>query len=91
MIDAFKMQDLSGIQQGIRANRRLLQDLGKSSGVHIETLSLYNLCESAEDMGGAAKSSGAVAATVGLSLLMKKLIHVNFLPVGKIIISYLFH
>lgn len=73
MIDAFKMQDLTGIQQGIRANRRLLQDLGKSSGVHIETLSLYNLCESAEDMGGAAKSSGAGGGDCGIVIIDEKI------------------
>lgn len=71
IIDAFKHNDFSTIQSGIRQNRQLLQHLGANSGVHIETATLFDLCEIAEDFGGAAKSSGAGGGDCGIVIVDK--------------------
>lgn len=71
LIDAFKKNDLKSIQQELRKNRTLLQGLGRDSGVHIETLPLFDLCEIAEDFNGAAKSSGAGGGDCGIVLIDK--------------------
>ncbi|WP_314061917.1 phosphomevalonate kinase [uncultured Vagococcus sp.] len=69
IIEAFKGKDVFSIQTGIRQNRQLLQHLGANSGVHIETATLFDLCEIAEDFGGAAKSSGAGGGDCGIVLI----------------------
>ncbi|MDF0478867.1 phosphomevalonate kinase [Vagococcus sp. PNs007] len=73
IIDAFKNQNLAIIQKGIRRNRKLLQHLGANSGVHIETASLFDLCEIAEDYNGAAKSSGAGGGDCGIVIIDKSI------------------
>lgn len=73
IIEAFKGNDLPTIQAGIRENRQLLQHLGANSGVHIETATLFDLCEIAEDYCGAAKSSGAGGGDCGIVLINKTL------------------
>lgn len=71
IITAFQEQNLPAIQQGIRQNRELLQKLGSSSRMHIETSALFELCEIAEDYMGAAKSSGAGGGDCGIVLINK--------------------
>ncbi len=52
----------------LRRNRRLLQELGARSGVTIETDRLRILCDAAEDIGAAAKPSGAGGGDCGIVL-----------------------
>jgi phosphomevalonate kinase len=69
MIIGFHQQSLTLIQKEIRYNRKLLQALGKLSGVQIETPLLRHLCESAEACQGAAKTSGAGGGDCGIVLI----------------------
>lgn len=69
LIDAFRQQDLAGIQRSIRANRDTLTQLAQFSGVEIETPKLRRLRELAEAMGGAAKFSGAGGGDCGIALI----------------------
>lgn len=69
LIDSFHRQDLAGIQQGIRDNQALLADLADLSGVAIETPKLRTMRESAEAIGGAAKTSGAGGGDCGIVIL----------------------
>ncbi|WEG72656.1 phosphomevalonate kinase [Vagococcus intermedius] len=73
IISAFKQHDFAAIQRGIRQNRTLLQHLGANSGVHIETATLFDLCEVAEDYHGAAKSSGAGGGDCGVVIIDKSI------------------
>lgn len=75
LITAFKTNDMDSIQKNIRKNRKLLQSLGKSSGVHIETMPLFDLCEIAEEHHGAAKSSGAGGGDCGIVIIDKSYDH----------------
>lgn len=72
MIEGFKNNDLALIQQEIRHNRRLLQQLDAATGVEIETPTLTKLCDLAETYGGAAKSSGAGGGDCGIVILDQK-------------------
>ncbi|WP_203662670.1 phosphomevalonate kinase [Lacticaseibacillus sp. 53-4] len=69
MINCFRTTDLAGIQEGVRENRRLLNELASFSEVQIETPLLNQLCELAEAHGGAAKSSGAGGGDCGIVLI----------------------
>lgn len=69
MIAGFHQQSLAIIQKEIRYNRKLLQALGKLSGVQIETPLLHQLCELAEAYHGAAKTSGAGGGDCGIVLI----------------------
>lgn len=53
----------------ITAARRLLRQLGASSGITIETERLTHLCDVAAGLGGAAKSSGAGGGDCGIALV----------------------
>lgn len=66
MTEAFINKNLSRIQEDVRENRRLLKNLGIYTGVQIETPALTLLCDLAESIGGAAKSSGAGGGDCGL-------------------------
>ncbi|MDO4903693.1 MAG: phosphomevalonate kinase [Limosilactobacillus sp.] len=66
MVEGFHMQDLEKIKQEIRYNRELLKQLGTNSGVDIETPVLNDLCQIAEEFGGAAKTSGAGGGDCGI-------------------------
>lgn len=66
MVDGFHDADLAKIQAEIRYNRQLLTDLGRKSGVHIETKALHQLCQIAETFNGAAKTSGAGGGDCGI-------------------------
>lgn len=66
MIAGFQTNNLSAIQDQIRTNRILLTNLAKRSGVAIETPLLKQLCQIAEQFGGAAKTSGAGGGDCGI-------------------------
>lgn len=66
LVDGFHQGNLDAIQEEIRYNRTLLQNLAKRSGVLIETPSLKKLCQIAEQYGGAAKTSGAGGGDCGI-------------------------
>lgn len=68
-IQAIEENDLSGIKNGLRKNRKLLSELAENSGVLIETGLLTNLIKIAESYGGAAKSSGAGGGDCGIVLI----------------------
>ena len=53
----------------IRGARRLLQQLGSSSGTPLETPPLRDLCDIVERHGGAAKPSGAGGGDCGIALI----------------------
>ncbi|MGX6961190.1 phosphomevalonate kinase [Vagococcus xieshaowenii] len=72
MLEGFKEQEIKTIQTGIKQNRQLLQQLGKSSGIQIETSTLFEMCEIAEEYGGAAKSSGAGGGDCGIVIIEKR-------------------
>ncbi|WP_297005790.1 phosphomevalonate kinase [uncultured Corynebacterium sp.] len=61
--------DTGGVFAGIRRNRALLRELGEHTGTTIETPTLRRLIESAEDHGGAAKTSGAGGGDCGIVLI----------------------
>lgn len=69
MVEGFRDDNLKRIQQEIRHNRTLLQQLGQRSGVQIETPALLSLCEIAESFGGAAKTSGAGGGDCGIAVI----------------------
>ena len=66
---SFQEHDLAGIQQCLRKNRKLLENLHEITGVEIETPTLKYLIESAERFGGAAKTSGAGGGDCGIVLI----------------------
>lgn len=66
---SFQEHDLTGIQQCLRKNRKLLENLHEITGVEIETPKLNYLIESAEKFGGAAKTSGAGGGDCGIVLI----------------------
>ena len=66
MVTGFHHGDLETIKKEIRVNRSLLQQLGERSGVSIETPLLKQLCQIAEQYGGAAKTSGAGGGDCGI-------------------------
>ncbi|WP_261805592.1 phosphomevalonate kinase [Lapidilactobacillus luobeiensis] len=68
MIKGIKEAKLSVVKDGIRLNRQLIKGLGVFSNVAIETPALAELCQIAEDHGGAAKSSGAGGGDCGIVL-----------------------
>lgn len=65
----FATNDTAAILAGITHNRQLLRQLGQLADVAIETPLLTQLCESAEQLGGAAKSSGAGGGDCGIALI----------------------
>lgn len=72
MIDAFYQNDVTAIQKNIRRSRALLNSLSAKSGIDIETEALTTLCTLAEEVGGAAKSSGAGGGDCGIVLFNQK-------------------
>jgi phosphomevalonate kinase len=68
LVAAFDADDLSGAQKQLHRARRLLVRLGVSVGISIETPDLTLLCDSAEFVGAAAKSSGAGGGDCGIVL-----------------------
>ncbi|KAF1299548.1 phosphomevalonate kinase [Enterococcus sp. JM4C] len=72
IIQGFLTDDVPLIQQMIRKNRQLLNELSHLTGVTIETTALKELCELAESFDGAAKSSGAGGGDCGIVLFNQK-------------------
>lgn len=68
LVAAFDADDLVGAQKQLHRARRLLVRLGVSAGIPIETPDLTLLCDSAEFVGAAAKSSGAGGGDCGIVL-----------------------
>lgn len=61
--------DPSRSLRAVSRARRLLQQLGETSGIVIETDQLRRLCEAAETHGAAAKPSGAGGGDCGIALV----------------------
>lgn len=72
MIEGFRQNNIKQIQQMIRKNRHLLQELTSITGVVIETPALKQLCDLAEENEGAAKSSGAGGGDCGIVITSQK-------------------
>jgi len=53
----------------VRSARATLAGLGRDAGVDIETAALAQLCDAAERLGGAAKSSGAGGGDCGIAFI----------------------
>lgn len=68
LVEAFEPGG-SGAVECIRRARRLLQQLGASSGLQIETEQLRALCDIAEQHGAAGKPSGAGGGDCGIALV----------------------
>lgn len=73
LIEGFKKADLKLIQKQITMNRRILQDLSDFSQVSIETPLLKKMCDIAENIGGAAKTSGAGGGDCGIAVISKQI------------------
>ena len=69
MITGFRQQDLTKIQTELRHNRVLLQQLANFSHVAIETRILQKMGKLAEEIGGAAKTSGAGGGDCGIVII----------------------
>jgi phosphomevalonate kinase len=72
LIDALQRGDDGTVLDGIRRCRALLAELGRASGVAIETPMLAAFCDAAERAGAAAKPSGAGGGDCGIALLPPK-------------------
>ncbi|GAA3018197.1 phosphomevalonate kinase [Tetragenococcus solitarius] len=72
LIDGFMANNVVKIKKMIKKNRQLLQNLAKATNVVIETPALKQLCDLAEDCGGAAKSSGAGGGDCGIVIADQK-------------------
>lgn len=73
LIKAFKDSDADMIKKMISDYRKVLTDLAHFSDVHIETKLLTKLCDIAEKLGGAAKTSGAGGGDCGIVISNKDL------------------
>ncbi|MEJ6400605.1 phosphomevalonate kinase [Nicoliella lavandulae] len=69
MIIAFHHQDTAGIQHQIKVNRQLLNQLGHSMGIPIETPRLKQMSDIVIQHGGVAKTSGAGGGDCGIALI----------------------
>lgn len=73
LIDGFRSSNSELIKDMISKYRTLLSDLAEFSDVHIETEMLSQLCDIAEKLGGAAKTSGAGGGDCGIVISDHKL------------------
>lgn len=69
LIHAFKTNHIKGVQQMIRHNRSIIQQMDREATVDIETPHLKTLCDIAESHGGAAKTSGAGGGDCGITII----------------------
>lgn len=72
MIAGFTNKNIPVIKNMLQKNRQLLANLANLTGVLIETPALKELCDLAEQCGGAAKSSGAGGGDCGIVIADKK-------------------
>ena len=63
---AWNNQDIPALQEGIRANRVLLNEFAQVMQLEIETPALRTLCNLAEQNGACAKTSGAGGGDCGI-------------------------
>ena len=63
---AWNKQDIPALQEGIRANRALLNEFAQVMQLEIETPALQTLCDLAEQVGACAKTSGAGGGDCGI-------------------------
>ena len=63
---AWNKQDIPALQEGVRANRALLNEFAKVMQLEIETSALQTLCDLAEQVGACAKTSGAGGGDCGI-------------------------
>lgn len=68
LVRGLEQHDPEAALDAVRRARRLLQGLGASSGIRIETDQLRALCDIAEQHGAAAKPSGAGGGDCGIVL-----------------------
>jgi phosphomevalonate kinase len=68
LIPAWKAGDKESILEYLRKNEDYLRELGKKSGVNIETPELMKLSEVANQAGGAGKLSGAGGGDCGIAV-----------------------
>ena len=64
--NAWNKQDIPALQEGIRANRALLNEFAREMQLEIETPALQTLCNLAEQVGACAKTSGAGGGDCGI-------------------------
>ncbi|RMI13903.1 phosphomevalonate kinase [Cellulomonas triticagri] len=69
LAEAIERDDAPAAKAEIRRARGLLTSLAREAGVDIETPALRALCETAEHVGAAAKSSGAGGGDCGIVLV----------------------
>ena len=69
LINAFKMNNIKGVQKMIRQNRKVIRKMDDAASVDIETNKLKRLCDIAEAHGGAAKTSGAGGGDCGIAII----------------------
>ena len=63
---AWNKQNIPALQEGIRANRALLNEFAREMQLEIETPALQTLCDLAEQVGACAKTSGAGGGDCGI-------------------------
>lgn len=63
---AWNNEDIPALQEGIRANRALLNEFAREMQLEIETPALQTLCDLAEQVGACAKTSGAGGGDCGI-------------------------
>lgn len=63
---AWNNHDIPALQEGIRANRALLNEFAQVMQLEIETPALQTLCDLAEQFGACAKTSGAGGGDCGI-------------------------
>ena len=64
--NAWNQQDIPALQEGIRANRALLNEFAQVMQLEIETPALQTLCDLAEQVDACAKTSGAGGGDCGI-------------------------
>ena len=64
--NAWNQQEIPAIQEGLRANRALLNEFAQVMQLEIETPALQTLCNIAEQIGACAKTSGAGGGDCGI-------------------------
>ncbi len=69
LADAIEHDDAVRAKEQLRCAREVLTSLAHAAGVDVETPALRTLCESAELIGAAAKSSGAGGGDCGIVLV----------------------